>query len=161
MNAKVLRVLEYDKVIHMLEQKATSDPGRQLCRDLVPMTDLAQIEQAQTETADALTRIFQKGSLNFGSNKPLGMCLRSLEIGSTLSSEELLRIAGLLENTARVKNFGRSDKDEEQQDSLTEYFHCLEPLAPLSKEIRRCIIDVDEIADDAALPSKKSGGAWY
>ena len=80
MNAKVLRVLEYDKVIHMLEQKATSDPGRQLCRDLVPMTDLAQIEQAQTETADALTRIFQKGSLNFGSNKPLGMCLRSLEI---------------------------------------------------------------------------------
>ena len=78
MNAKVLRVLEYDKVIHMLEQKATSDPGRQLCRDLVPMTDLAQIEQAQTETADALTRIFQKGSLNFGSNKPLGMCLRSL-----------------------------------------------------------------------------------
>ena len=102
MNAKVLRVLEYDKVIHMLEQKATSDPGRQLCRDLVPMTDLAQIEQAQTETADALTRIFQKGSLNFGSNKPLGMCLRSLEIGSTLSSEELLRIAGLLENTAPV-----------------------------------------------------------
>lgn len=155
MNAKVLRVLEYDKVIHMLEQKATSDPGRQLCRDLVPMTDLAQIEQAQTETADALTRIFQKGSLNFGSNKPLGMCLRSLEIGSTLSSEELLRIAGLLENTARVKNFGRSDKDEEQQDSLTEYFHCLEPLAPLSKEIRRCIIDVDEIADDANPALKK------
>lgn len=161
MNAKVLRVLEYDKVIHMLEQKATSDPGRQLCRDLVPMTDLAQIQQAQTETADALTRIFQKGSLNFGSNKPLGMCLRSLEIGSTLSSEELLRIAGLLENTARVKNFGRSDKDEEQQDSLTEYFHCLEPLAPLSKEIRRCIIDVDEIADDASPALKKSGGAWY
>ena len=155
MNAKVLRVLEYDKVIHMLEQKATSDPGRQICRDLVPMTDLAQIEQAQTETADALTRIFQKGSLNFGSNKPLGMCLRSLEIGSTLSSEELLRIAGLLENTARVKNFGRSDKDEEQQDSLTEYFHCLEPLAPLSKEIRRCIIDVDEIADDASPTLKK------
>ena len=43
MNAKVLRVLEYDKVIHMLEQKATSDPGRQLCRDLVPMTDLAPV----------------------------------------------------------------------------------------------------------------------
>ena len=70
-------------------------------------------------------------------------------------SEELLRIAGLLENTARVKNFGRSDKDEEQQDSLTEYFHCLEPLAPLSKEIRRCIIDVDEIADDASPALKK------
>lgn len=155
MNAKVLRVLEYDKVIRMLEAKATSDPGRELCRSLEPMTDLSQIEKAQTETADALTRIFQKGSLNFGSNKPLGMCLRSLEIGSTLSMEELLRIAGLLENTARVKHYGRSEKEDDQTDSLSEYFDCLEPLTPLSAEIRRCILSEDEIADDASPALKK------
>lgn len=155
MNAKVLRVLEYDKVIRMLEAKATSDPGRELCRSLEPMTDLSQIEKAQTETADALTRIFQKGSLNFGSNKPLGMCLRSLEIGSTLSMEELLRIAGLLENTARVKHYGRSEKEDEQTDSLSEYFDCLEPLTPLSAEIRRCILSEDEIADNASPALKK------
>lgn len=155
MNAKVLRVLEYDKVIRMLEAKATSDPGRELCRSLEPMTDLSQIEKAQTETADALTRIFQKGSLNFGSNKPLGMCLRSLEIGSTLSMEELLRIAGLLENTARVKHYGRSEKEDDQTDSLSEYFDCLEPLTPLSAEIRRCILSEDEMADDASPALKK------
>lgn len=155
MNAKVLRVLEYDKVIRMLEGKATSDPGRELCRSLEPMTDLAEIEKAQTETGDALTRIFQKGSINFGSNKPLGMCLRSLEIGSTLSMEELLRIAGLLENTARVKHYGRSEKEEEQEDSLSEYFNCLEPLTPLSAEIRRCILSEDEMADDASPALKK------
>lgn len=181
MNEKVLRVLEYDKIIRMLENKATSDPGRELCRNLTPMTNLEAIEQAQTETADALTRIFQKGSLNFGNNKPLGMCLRSLEIGSTLSTEELLRIAGLLENTARVKNYGRTDKDEadarsrqrpaavdsnatsvqnEEEnipsgDSLTEYFNNLEPLTPLSQEIRRCILDEDEIADDASPNLKR------
>lgn len=155
MNAKVLRVLEYDKVIRMLEAKATSDPGRELCRSLEPMTDLSQIEKAQTETADALTRIFQKGSLNFGSNKPLGICLRSLEIGSTLSMEELLRIAGLLENTARVKHYGRSEKEDDQTDSLSEYFDCLEPLTPLSAEIRRCILSEDEMADDASPALKK------
>ena len=155
MNAKVLRVLEYDKVIRMLEAKATSDPSRELCRSLEPMTDLSQIEKAQTETADALTRIFQKGSLNFGSNKPLGMCLRSLEIGSTLSMEELLRIAGLLENTARVKHYGRSEKEDDQTDSLSEYFDCLEPLTPLSAEIRRCILSEDEMADDASPALKK------
>lgn len=70
MNAKVLRVLEYDKVIRILEAKATSDPGRELCRSLEPMTNLSEIEKAQTETADALTRIFQKGSINFGSKSP-------------------------------------------------------------------------------------------
>lgn len=155
MNAKVLRVLEYDKVIRMLEAKATSDPGRELCRSLEPMTDLSQIQKAQTETADALTRIFQKGSLNFGSNRPLGMCLRSLEIGSTLSMEELLRIAGLLENTARVKHYGRSEREDEQTDSLSEYFDCLEPLTPLSAEIRRCILSEEEMADDASPALKK------
>lgn len=155
MNAKVLRVLEYDKVIRILEAKSTSDPGRELCRSLEPMTDLSEIEKAQTETADALTRIFQKGSINFGSNKSLGMCLRSLEIGSTLSMEELLRIAGLLENTARVKHYGRSEREEEQTDSLSEYFNCLEPLTPLSSEIRRCILSEDEMADDASPALKK------
>lgn len=155
MNAKVLRVLEYDKVIRILEAKATSDPGRELCRSLEPMTNLSEIEKAQTETADALTRIFQKGSINFGSNKSLGMCLRSLEIGSTLSMEELLRIAGLLENTARVKHYGRSEREEEQTDSLSEYFNCLEPLTPLSSEIRRCILSEDEMADDASPALKK------
>lgn len=161
MNEKVLRVLEYDKIIRMLENKATSDPGRELCRSLVPITDLTAIEQAQTETADALTRIFQKGSLNFGNNKPLGMCLRSLEIGSTLSMEELLRIAGLLENAARVKNYGRNDKDKTEEesepvgDSLAEYFNNLSPLTPLSLEIRRCIIDEEEMADDASPNLKR------
>lgn len=155
MNAKVLRVLEYDKILRMLEAKATSDPGRERCRSLVPMTDADAIEEAQTQTADALTRIFQKGSLNFGSNKSLGMCLRSLEIGATLSMEELLRIAGLLENTARVKNYGRSDKDDAPADSLTEFFNCLEPLTPLSTEIRKCILSEDEMADDASPALKR------
>lgn len=155
MNAKVLRVLEYDKIIRMLEARATSDPGRELCRNLTPMTDASEIESAQTETADALTRIFQKGTLSFGSNKSLGMCLRSLEIGSTLSMEELLRIAGLLENTARVKNYGRSDKEDAVEDSLSEYFNCLEPLSPLSAEIRKCILSEDEMADDASASLKK------
>ena len=149
MNAKVLRVLEYDKVIRMLEDKATSAPGRELCRALVPMTDLSEIEAAQEETAAALARIFRKGSISFGNNRPLGMSLRSLEIGSTLSAPELLGIAGLLENAARVKNYGRQEKDDEAADCLTEDFQFLEPLTPLSSEIRRCILSEEEIADDA------------
>ncbi len=155
MNAKVLRVLEYDKILRLLEGKATSDPGRQLCRKLTPMTDPEEIEQAQTETADALTRMFQKGSLNFGSNKPLGMSLRSLEIGSALSVEELLRIAGLLENTARVKNYGSAEREDAPTDSLTEAFNGLEPLPSLAREIRRCIPSEEEIADDASPNLKR------
>lgn len=51
MNSKVLRVLEYNKIIERLTDKATSEQGRKLTAALEPMTDLEAIKKAQTETA--------------------------------------------------------------------------------------------------------------
>ncbi|MCH5254812.1 MAG: endonuclease MutS2 [Lachnospiraceae bacterium] len=150
MNSKVLQTLEYNKIIVQLTDKATSEPGRKLCRELVPMTDPEQIELAQTETGDALSRIFKKGSTSFGGNKDLGMTIRSLEVGSALSVSELLSIASMLENVNRIKAYGRNDREDTPADSLDEYFDLLEPLTPLSNEIRRCILSEEEIADDAS-----------
>lgn len=150
MNEKVLRVLEYNKIIDLLTDRATSDPGRKVCKALTPSHDLDKINQAQEETKDALSRIFKKGSTSFGGNKDLGFALKSLEIGSPLSVTELLKIASLLENTARIKAYGRNEKDDTPGDSLDEYFDGLEPLTPLSSEIRRCILSEDEISDDAS-----------
>lgn len=150
MNSKVLRVLEYYKIIDQLTDKATSDPGRKLCRELVPMTDLEEINHAQAETSDALSRLFKKGSTSFGGNKDLGMAIRSLEVGSALSASELLKIASLLENVNRIKAYGRSDKEDAPADTLDEYFSGLEPLSNLANEIRRCILSEEEIADDAS-----------
>ncbi len=155
MNDKVLHTLEYDKIIKLLTDKATSEPGRKLCRELLPMSDLEEIEKAQTETADAFGYILKKGSISFGNNKDIGYSVKSLEIGSTLSTAELLSIAGLLENVERVKKYGEKDREETPDDSLTEYFEGLSPLSNLSKEIRRCIISEEEIADDAS-PNLKS-----
>lgn len=154
MNEKVLHTLEYTKIIQMLADKATSEPGREQCRQLVPMTDLSQIDKAQEQTGDALTMLFQKGSTSFGGNKNVTMALRSLEIGSTLSASELLKIAGLLDNVSRIKAYGRGQKEEEKTTSLTGYFDALEPLTLLSGEIRRCILSEEEIADDASTQLK-------
>lgn len=150
MNTKVLQVLEYNKIIDHLTAKATSDQGRKLTAALVPMTDPSQIARAQTETADALGHLFRKGSTSFGSNKDLGMCIRSLEIGSALSIVELLRIAAFLENVNRIKAYGRKEREDVPADSLDEYFDSLEPLTQLANEIRRCILSEEEIADDAS-----------
>ena len=156
MNSKVLHVLEYNKIIEQLVDKATSEPGRKLCRELTPMTDLEQINRAQAETADALSRIFKKGSTSFGGNKDMGMCIKSLEVGSSLSIPELLNIAALLENVNRIKAYGRSDREDAPEDTLSEYFDGLEPLTPLANEIRRCILSEEEIADDASPTLKHS-----
>ncbi len=155
MNSKVLRVLEYHKIIDRLTEKASSEPGKRLTAALVPMTDLEEIRTAQTQTADALGRLFAKGSTSFGSNKDLGMSLKSLEVGSVLSITELLRIASFLENVNRIKAYGRRDRDDIPGDSLDIYFDSLEPLTPLANEINRCILSEEEIADDASPALKR------
>lgn len=155
MNSKVLRVLEYHKIIDQLTEKASSEPGKRLTAALVPMTDLEEIKTAQTQTADALGRLFANGSTSFGSNKDLGMSLKSLEVGSVLSVTELLRIASFLENVNRIKTYGRRDRDDIPGDSLDVYFDSLEPLTPLANEISRCILSEEEIADDASPALKR------
>lgn len=154
MNSKVLRVLEYTKIIDRLTEKATSEQGRRLTKALIPMTDPEEIQKAQQETADALGHLFRKGSTSFGGNKDLGYCIKSLEVGSTLSISELLRIAAFLENVSRIKGYGRKERDDIPGDSLDIYFDALEPLTPLATEIRRCILSEEEIADDASSTLK-------
>lgn len=155
MNSKALQVLEYNKIIERLIEKATSEPGRKLCRELLPMTVQEEIEHAQRETADALSRLFKKGSTSFGGNKDLGRCVKSLEVGSALSSHELLLIAAMLENVNRIKTYGRNDRDDAPADTLDEYFNGLEPLTNLANEIRRCILSEEEMADDASPALKQ------
>ena len=154
MNEKVLKTLEYNKIIDLLTEYATSESGRELCRKLKPMTDLEAIEDAQAKTRDALSRIFKKGSLSFSGLHNIGASLKRLEIGGTLGIEELLRIASLLEVAKRAKSYSRSDREDTKADSLDELFDKVEPLTPLLDEIRRCIISEDEIADDASSTLK-------
>ena len=103
MNQKVLTTLEYNKIIQMLTQKADSEPGKELCRNLIPSTDLSKIRSDQAQTAAALGRLFRSGSISFGNNRDLGFSVRSLEIGSALSAPELLKIAAMSDNVGRVK----------------------------------------------------------
>lgn len=155
MNEKVLRTLEYYKIIDLLVQKADSEPGKKLCKELLPSTDIAWIRKEQGETRDAISRIFKLGSTSFGSNKDLGFSIRSLEIGSTLSSSELLKIAGLLDNVNRIKTYGKKEREDAPEDSLDAYFDALTPLTGVASEINRCILAEDEFADDAS-PKLKS-----
>ena len=150
MNEKALKSLEYYKIIQLLTEKASSSLGKELCRDLLPSVDLAQIQLMQAQTRDALSRLFQKGSISFGSVKDVRGSLKRLEIGSTLGIIELLSICSLLENTSRVKAYSRNERGDHPADSLDEMFEQLSPLTPLSAEIRRCILSEDEISDSAS-----------
>ncbi len=150
MNKKVLYTLEYHKITEQLASYASSAWAKEHCLHLKPMTDQGSIEQAQSETSAALSRIYRKGSISFSGIHKIGMSLKRLEVGGVLGIEELLHIASLLEAAKRVKTYGRSDRENIPEDTLDAMFQAIEPLSPLCSEIRRCILSEDEIADDAS-----------
>lgn len=154
MNKKILTKLEYDKIIELLTEHASSFGGREKCRRLKPQISLEEIETAQEETAAAFTRIVKKGRPSFGNVNPVSDSLHRLEIGGTLGSGELLRICKLLENAGQAKAYGRHENADDLADCLDSYFSALNPVSLLSTEIRRCILDEEEISDDASANLK-------
>lgn len=150
MNQKVLRTLEYNKIVERLAEYAFGADTKERCLSLLPSTSLSEITNAQQQTKDAMNRSLKKGRLDCSGIKPLSSAIRRVEIGGTMNIEELLGLCKLLETARRVKAYGRKEREDFPSDSLSELFDGLEPLSPLCDEIRRCIISVDEISDGAS-----------
>ena len=150
MNQKALKTLEFDKIIHRLTEHAASVGAKKKCTELVPVTSLWEIERAQTQTADALRRIWQKGSISFGGIRDIRSSIKRLEIGGILGMGELRQIMSLLETAGQVQKYGAHEREDEKADSLDESFEFLDPVPSLCSEIRRCILADDEMADDAS-----------
>lgn len=154
MNTKALITLEYDKIIKKLETFASSTMGKALCKDLLPSSDYEEILSAQTETKDALTRLYKTGYLSFQGLSDIRPHLRLLEIDSTLNTKELLDIARLLSITAQTVEYGDTEDDIMAYDSLNSYFGELDSLEFLYQRITQCILSEDEISDDASSALK-------
>lgn len=160
MNKRTLRVLEYYKIIERLTSFATCPAGKRMCERLKPSTDLVEITKNQEETADALARVYQQGSLSFSGVYPIGEAMKRVAVGASLSITELLDIAKLLKVAEHARQYGEQSQDKDEagintrQDSLTGYFESLMPLEYLAREINRCILSEDEIADDASATLK-------
>ncbi len=152
MNEKVLKTLDYNKIIDMMASLAGSNMGKDLCRSLRPSNDIDEIRIWQQETSDALSRVYRRGSSGFYGLHDVRPSLKRLEIGSTLGANELLHIASVLESTLKIRSYGISGENEEDigEDSLSHYFSSLEPLSFIRKEIDRCIVGENDFADDAS-----------
>ena len=112
MNEKVLKIVEYNKIIERLEEHADSQPGKKLCRELLPMDKLFDIEHAQAQTESALSHLFRKGSISFGNNRDFSYMFGALSVGASLSMPELLQLASFLDNVGRIRNYGLSKDGE-------------------------------------------------
>lgn len=150
MNEKVLKTLEFNKIILQLEEYASSEAAKYMCHHLMPSSDIEEIRTSQAQTSDALRRICQKGGVSFSGIRDVRPSLKRLSVGSVLGMGELLSVSSLLDVANRVKTFSRKLDAEAPQDSLDMFFEALEPLTQLNNELKRCIISEEEISDDAS-----------
>lgn len=150
MNQKVLKTLEYDKILIRLADHAYGDETKARCLSLAPMTNQEEIRLAQLQTMDAISRIIKKGRFDCSGVADLSDALDRVSIGGTLGTEELLSFCRLLAAAKHVKYFGTLDREDVPSDSLTELFNGIEPLTSLCNEINRCILSPEEIADEAS-----------
>lgn len=153
MNKRSLRILEYNKILTMLTDFATSPMAKKRCDRIKPQRDIDIINQLQEETRDALLRLNRQGNVSFAGLTDIGAAIKRLEVKGTLTSKELLDVASLLNTALTVKQYGDGTSEEDSSagfDCLTSRFNQLMPLENISSEIKRCILAEDEFADDAS-----------
>ena len=150
MNKRVIEKLEFDKILKMLEEHAASVEARKLCLETEPLGSLNEIEHRLQSVADAVDRIFKDGPVSFGGIRDVRHTVLSTKREFILSAAELMDIAATLEAVDMIKSYGMKERFEASPDSLYDDFECLAPVSGLVRDIRRCIISEDEIADDAS-----------
>ena len=163
MNKRSLRILEFNKILAMVNEYATSPMAKRRIDRMKPQRDIDVIRKLQEETNDALNRLNLHGNISFSGLRDVGASIKRLEVQGTLTSRELLDIAAVLQVAKAAKQYGdgsdltealasRNQEPVSQTtfDSLTERFNMLLPLEHISSEITRCILAENEFADDAS-----------
>lgn len=155
MNEKIFDILEYDRIRQMLEKFATSNPGCELCRRLMPEVEIETINRLMNETTAARERIQHKGKPSFAKVTNLSSILDRLEKGNSLSAGDLLRIYDLLDATSKAKDYGCREIPEEEKDLLDSKFNQLSPLKKVQEEIKRCVRNDNDLFDTASSGLEK------
>ena len=167
MNKRSLRILEFTKILSMVNEYAASPMAKRRIDRMKPQRDIDVIRKLQEETNDALNRLNRHGNISFSGLHDIGASIKRLEVQGTLTSQELLDIAAVLQVAKAVKQYGdgsdltealasRNQEPVSQttNDSLTERFNMLLPLEHIASEITRCILSENEYADDASAGLK-------
>ncbi len=151
MTDKVLRVLEYDKIIEKLAERASSQLGKDMASALMPLTDIELVKAQQKETTDAVTCILRKGSPPLGGIHDIRSYIRRAEADGMLNPGELLKIADVLRASRRLKGYLTEDKMEiSQANVISELCAGLGTNRALEERLTQSIESEDTLSDYAS-----------
>ncbi len=148
MRKRVLKTLEYKKIIDRLSALCMSEPGVLLAEKSEPINEKLRIKRMQDETAQALSYLDRKGQCPIRSFYDIKEDIERANIGGSLTAGALLRVSDFL-NISRITKTA-IEKDDDCGELLADYAYNLIEIKHLENEIKRCIISDEEISDSAS-----------
>lgn len=152
MNARTLKVLEYNKIIEMLIEKAESQLGKELLREMKPLLDIDTIEELQKETEEALSILLKRGNPPLYGIHSISHELKRVDIGGSISPGGLIKISDSLRVSRSLKGFIRESKDDKTSNHpiIENLVEGLSIFKDIEDEINNAIINENEISDNAS-----------
>lgn len=150
MNEKALKTLEYIKVRDRLTAQAISPMGKEKCAELTPVSDIGEITRWQKETTEAVNMSLKKGRLPLGGIKDIRAHLERAKAGGVLAIDELMAVGEFLYVCRKVKNYSKQENKADVFPALEDYFNIVKTINSVENEITRCILNEQEISDDAS-----------
>lgn len=147
MEKRVLKTLEYDKILSMLKDRSSCCVSRELVESMEPSGDFDEVERELKLTAEAETLFYRTGRSPVDDFPDMRHCLERTHAALFLSTGELLGIASCLK-AARIAKETLAKENEGSY--LYNMASCLTTHRSAEEEINRCIISEDEIFDGAS-----------
>ena len=149
MNQKALETLEYKKIIAQLKREMGSAASAKLADELTPLTSEKIIKEELRSTTEAADLIVRKGPLPTGGLYDIREALLLAKKGGSLTMRQLLEVQNVLGISSEVVNFMHDDALPELK-YIGEMVDLIVEFTALEKEISRCILTEDEMADNAS-----------
>lgn len=152
MNEKTLKVLEYYKIVEMLEEKTESQLGGEMAKGINPLTDINEIKKMQNETEEALELIIRRGNPPLYGIYDISYELKMADIGGALSPGALLKVSDSLRVTRNLKNYMKEvrEEDETKYPILQNLMDNLRIFKDIEDEINNAILNENELSDNAS-----------
>ncbi|KQL48650.1 recombination and DNA strand exchange inhibitor protein [Brevibacillus choshinensis] len=151
MEQRVLKTLEYDKIVALLVDKATCTYGKEKAAELLPFMRMEEVNIAQRGTAEAATVLRLKGSVPLGGIRDIRGPVQRARLNAMLAPLELMDIASTVSAGRRLKHFVLDMCDDHELPLLRDQAERIEGLRELEMEIRRCVDESGDILDSASV----------
>ena len=149
MNQKALETLEYRKIIAQLKREMGSAASAKLADELTPLTSEKIIKEELRSTTEAVDLIVRKGPLPTGGLYDIREALLLAKKGGSLTMRQLLEVQNVLGISSEVVTFMHDDALPDLK-YIGEMVDLIVEFTALEKEISRCILTEDEMADNAS-----------